>query len=220
MFFQGAEKKAKNDESPDDEEEDDSDLEKEQPKKIQKPQNSLQTYLDMNLAKFKKKFPQMTDQEVKRQMAKDFSKLSPEAKKQYDSMAQKSKNESSAKPQTSKTGKASTAAPASTKPGPASSKKPVPASPATAPTPAKKAVAAATDSPSSNKAGPSSTKKTATASPANGSKAASKVAPKAAKAATQIPDWAMKEDLYPGEPFKPYQWVSRLNIIKIEWIFL
>ena len=176
IYFQGVQKKAKKDESADDEEEDDSDFEKEQPKKIRKPDNLLETYLDVNLAKFKKKFPQMTDQDVMRQMAKDFINLSPEAKKQYELMTQKSK-------------KASTAAAASTKPGPASSKKLQVATP--------KKTDATAASPSTSKAGPSSTKKTAAASRADCIKTATKTA-------SPIPDWAVKEDLYPREPFKPY----------------
>ena len=76
-------------------------------------------FCDQNMAKYKKKHPKMSQQELNRLMAKDFSSLSDKKKKIYSAMAEKAKSKSQAKlekspkdkpiatkPETSKTTKA------------------------------------------------------------------------------------------------------------------
>jgi len=62
---------------------------------IQKPKSSLQMFCDTNLAKYRKKNPKMSQQELSRLMAKTYSKLSEDKKKMYENMALKIKKESS-----------------------------------------------------------------------------------------------------------------------------
>ena len=167
---------------------DDSDADDfEVPKKIQKPNSSLQMFCDTNSAKYAKKNPGMSKQELSRLMAKDFARLPDDKKKVYDNMAQKSKKESEAK--------GSSKSPASKKGAAAKStagRKAANGSPS-------KAVASPPASPL--KAKPSLN---ATAKPSpktTVSKSNSK--PKENGEEGQLPNWAIGQKLFKGEPPKP-----------------
>ena len=148
---------------------------------IQKPKSSLQMFCDSNLAKYKKKHPKMTQQELSRCMAKTFSKLSEEKKKMYENMAAKSKTEDTTKTKSSKGGSKSVKI--TVKPTPASS-----SVQATQERPSKSQKPSLNATPKSTAERPSKTKKTA----------ASKASPKVDR-----PVWALKQRLFKNEPPKP-----------------
>jgi HMG (high mobility group) box len=97
-----------------DENDEDEDSDDEPKSAIQKPISSLQLFCDQNLAKYKKQNPKMTQQELKRLMAKEFSSLSEKKKKVYATMAEKAKaeiNKPSPKPKAVAKPKATSASP-------------------------------------------------------------------------------------------------------------
>jgi len=85
------EEEEEDDEDEEEEEEEDSDVEAKPV--IQKPVSSLQMFCDQNLPKYKKQHPKMSQQELNRLMAKEFSNLTEKKKKVYAAMAEKAKSE-------------------------------------------------------------------------------------------------------------------------------
>ena len=63
---------------------DDEDGDMSPPSGIQKPKSSLQMFCDSNMAKYKKKNAKMSQQELNRLMAKDFSNLPEDKKKIFE----------------------------------------------------------------------------------------------------------------------------------------
>ena len=171
------------------EESEDSDADDfEAPKKIQKPNSSLQMFCDTNSDKYAKKNPTMSKQELSRLMAKDFAKLSVDKKKVYDNMAQKSKKQS-------EEAKGSSKSP--------STKKGAAAKPAVARKAANGSLSKSVVSPPSSplKAKPALN---ATAKPSP-KPAASKQTTKPKEDEGQLPIWAAGQNLFKGEPPKPPQ---------------
>jgi len=184
---------ASGDSSDENEEEEDSD---EEPKSaIQKPISSLQLFCDQNLTKYKKQNPKMTQQELKRLMAKDFSSLTEKKKKVYATMAEKAKaeiNKSPPKPKAVAKPKATTASPKVT-PAKMSS----PSGTKETSKPAGKVSKVTTEVPTKSPQKPAS-KATAKVTP-DRTKNSDSSAAKAAKASALTP----KQILYKNEPPKP-----------------
>ena len=191
-FYQVVGKKLKMDEAAEGVSEDSSNTDSdaddfEAPKKIQKPNSSLQMFCDSNSAKYAKKNPAMTKQELSRLMAKDFAKLSVDKKKVYDNMAQKSKKES-------EEAKGSSKSP--------SSKKAALAKPSVVRKPANGSPSKSAVSPPSS---PLKTKPSlnATAKPSPKTTASKHAAKAKENAEGPPPSWAIGQNLFKGEPAKP-----------------
>lgn len=170
-----------NEEEDDEDSSDDEEVNSAAKLSIQKPKSSLQMFCNTNQAKYQKKHPKMSQQELSRYMAKTFSKLGEEKKKMYENMAAKSKTDDTTKPKPSKNG--SKAIKITVKPTPASS-----SVQATPERPSKSQKPSLNATPKATPERPSKTKKAA----------ASKASPKVDR-----PIWALKQQLFKDEPAKP-----------------
>ena len=193
------------DSSDENDEDDDSD---DEPKSaIQKPISSLQLFCDQNLAKYKKKNPKMTQQELKRLMAKEFSSLPEKKKKVYATMAEKAKaeiNKPSPKP------KAAPASPSKITPAKISS--PSVTKETSKPAPIGKVSKVTTEAPTKSSQKPAS-------------KATAKLTPERTKNSDSSPAKASaltpKQVLYKNEPPKPPEYVFCVfNNIVHNWMVI
>jgi len=171
----------------------------ESPKKIQKPNSSLQMFCDSNVKNYEKKNPKLSKQELTRLMAKDFAKLGEDKKKVYDTMAQKSKTESAAKGGSS----SKTMAPAVKKGVAASAKA------STSNGTSSKSSSAPPSSPLKAKPSLNATAKPTSKAAATKAKAAVKPKDTAADKSSEKPIWAFHQNLYKHEPPKPPQTVQQ-----------